>query len=282
MVLRLQIYPSLLTLLLKIVLTKENHLMKMERVRFALRWAFGHFLVSALVASLAACLVFLVWYPSPWRQMLGVASIFVLVAVVDLVCGPLLTLVLASPHKSRRERWVDLTLVGLIQLGALGYGLHAVYSARPVVLVFEVDRLTIVTANEVQADQFQAAPPGLQVFPWWGVLRVGLRPAENSNEYLDSLSLSLEGVSQSMRPNWWVPYDDQTRVAIMAKVKPLAALIGKRPQDAAELEQAAMRAGQPIDKLFYLPLTSSTETSWIALIDASGEMVDHAPVDGFD
>jgi len=252
------------------------------RFGFALSWALGHFLVSGIVVSLAAGAVFIGWYPEPWRDILGVAGIFGMVVVVDLVCGPLLTLVLASPRKSNRERWVDLALVGLIQLGALGYGLHAVYSARPVVLAFEVDRLSIVTANEVQADQLQAAPTGYQSLPWWGLLRVGLRQAENSQEFLDSVSLALAGVTQSMRPNWWTPYDDQTRAAIKAKAKPLSALIGKRPQDAAELEQAGRRAGQPVDKLFYLPLTSSTETSWIALIDGSGEMVGHAPVDGFD
>jgi len=238
--------------------------------------------VSALCVALAASIVFLAWYPQPWRAILGVAGIFGILVVVDLVCGPLLTLVLANPNKSKRERWVDLALVGLIQLVALGYGLHAVYSARPVVLAFEVDRLSIVTANEVQSDQLQAAPSGYQYLPWRGVLRVGLRQAENSQEFLDSVSLSLEGVSQAMRPSWWTPYGDQTRAAIRAKAKPLSALIGKRPQDAATLEEAAKRARQPVGKLFYLPLTSSTETSWVALIDASGEMVGHAPVDGFD
>jgi hypothetical protein len=59
---------------------------------------------------LAALLVFGIWYPSPWRQLLGVAGVFGLVVGVDLVCGPLLTLVLASPKKSRKERWVDLSL----------------------------------------------------------------------------------------------------------------------------------------------------------------------------
>ena len=214
--------------------------------------------------------------------MLGVAGIFVMVVVVDLVCGPLLTLILASPHKSKRERWVDLTLVGLIQLGALAYGLHAVYSARPVVLAFDVDRFTIVTGNEVLTDQLVAAPPGLRDLPWLGVMRVGLRSAAHSQEYLDSISQAMEGVSQAMRPSWWVAYDDQTRAAIKARAKPLTILFDKRPQDAALLEQAAKHAGQPVGQLFYLPLTSSKETSWIALINASAEMVGYAPVDGFD
>ena len=252
------------------------------RLKFAAGWAFRHLLISALVVALAASLVFFVWFPDPWRAMLGVATVFGLVVVVDLVCGPLLTLVLASPDKSKRERWIDLIFVGLIQLVALGYGLHSVYSARPVVLAFEVDRLHIVTANEVQVDQLKDAPSGLRDLPWRGVLHVALRPAISTQEFLDSLNMSLGGVSQSMRPNWWVPYDDQTRAAILAKAKPLSALIGVRPQDAAVLEHAAKRSGQPVSQLFYLPLTSSKEQSWVALIGATADMVGYAPVDGFD
>jgi hypothetical protein len=52
----------------------------------------GHLVISAAVVALAALLVFGGWYPSPWRQLLGVAGVFGLVVSVDLVCGPLLTL----------------------------------------------------------------------------------------------------------------------------------------------------------------------------------------------
>lgn len=254
----------------------------MERLRFALRWAIGHFLVSALVVALTACLVFLVWYPAPWRQMLGVASIFGVVVVVDLVCGPVLTFVLASPAKSRRERWVDLAAVAFIQLGALGYGLWSVYGARPVVLVFEVDRLFIVTANEVQTELLDRATSEFKKLPWSGVARAGLRESVSAQEYLSSVEQSIQGVTQAMRPNWWRSYDHEVKNALRQKAKPLADLMRKRLNETGELEQAAVRAGHAVEELYYLPLTSSKEMAWVALLDASGEIVGYAPVDGFD
>lgn len=256
-------------------------MIKMERLRFALRWALGHFVVSALIAALAACLVFLAWYPAPWRQMLGVSVIFGLVVVVDLVCGPILTFVLASPAKSRRERWTDLTLVALIQLSALGYGLWSVYGARPVVLAFEVDRLFIVTANEVQTELLDQAPKGLQRLPWAGVVRVGLRESTSPGEYLSSVEQSIQGVTQAMRPNWWRSYDD-VKPALRQKARPLVELMNKRPTQSNELKQTAIRAAHRVEDLYYLPLTSSKEMAWVTLLDASGEIVGHAPVDGFD
>lgn len=252
------------------------------RLRFALRWALGHFFVSAVVVALAASLVFFVWYPAPWRQMLGVAAIFGIVVVVDLVCGPLLTLVLASPNKSKRERWVDLTLIALIQLSALTYGLWSVYGARPVVLAFEVDRLFVVTANEIQRELLSQAPQRMQSLPWAGVLQVGLRESTSPQEYLNSVEQSINGISQSMRPNWWSPYDEKVKTALRQKVKPLVELIEKRPYQADELREAALRTGNSVDVLSYLPLTSSKEMAWVALIDGAGEMVGYAPVDGFD
>lgn len=249
---------------------------------FAARLALMHLFMSVLVASAAAGLVFSLLYPSPWRQMLGISSIFGLVVIADVICGPLLTFVLSSPFKSRRERIVDLSLIVVIQLLALGYGLSSVYSARPVILAFEVDRLFLVTANEVQVELLPKAPGELRRLPHVGVTQVGLRQATSALEYLHSVELSIQGVTQAMRPNWWTLADDQLRSAMRKRAKPLNELIAKRPAEATKLTEAANRSGYGDDGLYYLPLTSSKESSWVALINNAGEFVGAAPVDGFD
>lgn len=253
-----------------------------NRWHFACQWAGRHFVVSAVVVAIAAGITFFGWYPAPWREMLGVASIFGLVVFVDLVCGPLLTFVLANPRKSSRERWVDLALIATIQIAALGYGLWAVYSARPVVLVFEVDRFFVVTANEVQTKLLGQAPEGLRALPVFGVNRVGLRESKSSEEYLESVGLSVQGVTQAMRPNWWKPYDEAMKSAILQKSKPLENLLVKQPHLSREIIRAAKQSGQSVENLRYLPLTSSRELAWVALLDLSGEVVAYAKADGFE
>ena len=109
----------------------------MSRLSFASRFALRHLLLSASVGLLSAAYVFGLLYPPPFQAMLGVGPMFLLLLAVDVVCGPLLTLVLASPQKSRRAQWVDWSLVGVLQVLALSYGLHTVWVARPVVLAFE-------------------------------------------------------------------------------------------------------------------------------------------------
>ena len=251
-----------------------------HRLHFALRYALRHLFLSLGVALASAAVVFGLWYPAPYRQMLDVGHIYLLVLAVDVVCGPLLTLVLASPTKSRRERWLDFSLIGVIQLAALAYGMHSVWVARPVALVFEADRLVVVTANEVHTDALPKAPPGLRQLPWAGVLKAGTRKPTSNAEFMRSVEQGLAGISTAVQPDWWLPWADAGD-AMRTRVKPLTDLITRRPADAAKLQDAAQSAGHPAADLRYLPLVSSKTLDWVALLDGQMNMVGWAPVDGF-
>lgn len=250
------------------------------RLKYASRWALLHLAVSAVVALISAVVVFGLWYPQPWRQMLGVTNVFFLVVIADVICGPLLTLILVNPRKSIRERWLDVSLIGLIQIVALAYGLFSVFSARPVILAFEVDRFVVITANEVQIEDLPKALPELQTLPWFGVTLVALRPSANTEDYLLSLEETINGVSQPMRPGWWRPYKE-AKTDIAARALPLISLLNKRPDRKDVLTQAITSTGLSIDQLQFLPLTSTKRSDWVALLNLSGEIVGSVNVDGF-
>lgn len=251
------------------------------RVQFAAMWALRHLAASAAVACLAALVVFGWWYGTPWRQLLGAGSIFGLIVAVDVVSGPLLTAVLASPRKSRRERWVDLSLVASIQLAALAYGMWSVYSARPVILAFEVDRLVVVTANEVQVDQLREALPEFQRLSWTGPQIVSLRKPRSSEEFLQSVEQSIQGMTQGMRPGWWRPYGEAVP-EMLKRANSFQSLIERRPADRDVLEKVAGQSGHSIANLRYLPLTSSKSDDWVALITDTGSVVGYAKVNAFE
>ena len=251
-----------------------------QRLHFAAHYALRHLFLSLLVALTSAGVVFGLWYPAPYRQMLDVSHIYLLVLAVDVVCGPLLTLVLASPKKSRRERWLDFSLIGLIQLVALAYGMHSVWAARPVALVFEVDRLVVVTANEVQEDGLAKALPGFRQLPMAGVLKTGTRKPVNNEEFMRSVEQGLAGLSLAAQPDWWQPWADSLP-AMRQRAKPLAELLARKPRAAPALQDAARTAGHPVAELRYLPLVSSKTLDWVALLDEQLDMVGWAPVDGF-
>ena len=54
-----------------------------SRFRFAAHYALRHLLLSLGVALASAAVVFGQWYPAPYRQMLDVGHIYLLVLAVD-------------------------------------------------------------------------------------------------------------------------------------------------------------------------------------------------------
>jgi len=76
------------------------------------------------------------WYPTPHFSLSGGWDGLKILAGVDLVLGPLLTLVVFNIKKPKKELVMDLSLIVLMQFAALGWGLNAVYQQRPVATVF--------------------------------------------------------------------------------------------------------------------------------------------------
>ena len=99
------------------------------------------------------------WYPYPYRELSGGRELFALVVAVDVVLGPLITLVIFNPAKTRCHLVMDFTVIGLLQVAALAYGLWTVFVARPVHLVFEYHRMAVVHAIDVDSDLLAKAPP---------------------------------------------------------------------------------------------------------------------------
>ena len=141
-----------------------------------------HFCLSLGAAVFAAALVFGLWYPFPYRELSGGRELFLLVIAVDVICGPLLTLVLFNPAKARTELWRDLGLVALIQLGALSYGLGTVWEARPLFLVQEIDRFKVIAIPNFRGASITELPNALQPHWWKGPLPVAIREPNDVQE----------------------------------------------------------------------------------------------------
>lgn len=257
--------------------------MSRPRPKAAARAALVHLGVSLIVAGVTGAVMFGLWFPYPYRDLAGGQHLFWILIGVDVVCGPLLTSVLFNPAKSRRELTLDLSLVALVQLAALVYGLHSVSLARPVILAFETDRLVAVSAAEINTADLPLAPPNFQALSWTGPVLVGTRTPRDGNETLKSIELSTQGIEPSARPGWWQSYE-KSRPVVQQRMKKLDVRRAKLPQGKqAIVDEAAKKTGLPVDQLYYLPLVSQKQLdTWIALLDAEGTIKGYAPIDGFE
>lgn len=252
------------------------------RLKTAAGAALKHLALSCVLAMAAAALVFGAWYPFPYRDISGGASLFALLICVDVAIGPLLTLVAFDRRKTRAHLFRDLGVIFVLQLAALCYGMWTMFEARPVWLALEGDRFRVVSAAELDMTTLVEASPDFQRLSVTGPRLIGARLAKNTDrDYLDSLKLSMGGLHPALRPSRWVPYDTQ-REGVRSELKPLDVLRQKRPQDAQAIDNAVRDAGLPIERLGYLPLHSRTHSDWIVVLDRqAAQPVAFAHVDGW-
>lgn len=225
-----------------------------------------HLALSLGVAALAALLVFGLWYPYPYRDSSGGRELFLLLVTVDVILGPLITLTVFNRKKPRSQLVRDLAVVGLIQLAALAYGLWTVCVARPVHLVYENDRFTVVHAIDVPVELLSQAPAEVQKMPLTGPTLLALRPFRDANEKGEATLMALQGLALSARPDLWQAYD-QARPRVLAAAKPLAELKQRFPTQQGLIDAAVQASQQPANQLVYLPMVER-KSFWTVLLDA--------------
>ena len=243
-------------------------------------FAFGlHFLATAMLGAIAAALIFLVWFPSPFATMIGGTELFMLVVGCDLVLGPLLTLVIYNPRKKRRELIFDYSVVGTVQIAMMVYGVYIVAGTRPVAVAFNRDRLELVTARDVSAAELAAARlPEYAALPLTGPRYVAIQvPAADQQ---DALFQSLQGNEEHQRPKFYAPYSAGLE-EIRKRARGIDVLEKKFPDYAPALDAAVREAGLAPGTARWLPV-HHRRGFWTAIVDpASGRPLAYAAVDPY-
>ena len=175
---------------------------------------------------------------------------------------------------------MDFAVVALLQFAALGYGLWAVFAARPVHLVFEYSRMSVVHAIDVDSDLLAKAPPSLQTLPVTGPTVIALRPFKNPAEQFDATTAALKGFPLAARSDLWQAYEP-VRADVLKEAKPVAELRARFSNQAAQIDRAIAATGKPVTDLRYLPLLSR-KTAWTVLLDTTtAEPLGYLPLDSF-
>lgn len=239
-----------------------------------------HFCASLIVALLAAMLVFGLWYPYPYREISGGRELFLLVVSVDVLLGPLITLAVFNRAKPMEELRRDLVIVVLIQLTALTYGLWTVSVARPVHLVFEIDRFRVVHAIDIAPELLKKTPSDTVALPFTGPTLLAVRPFHDSQENLDATLAALQGVQLGARPDLWQPYA-LAIPRILAAALPVKTLKMRFPSSAAKMDQLVSAAGANPETAVYLPMVGRN-SFWTVFIDpVTAQILATMPLDPF-
>ena len=246
--------------------------MNTARIRTAFK-AFGiHFGISLLVAALVAILVFTIWYPYPFRELAGGRDLFILVIAVDIICGPLLTSILFSSTKPKKELVTDISLVVIVQLLALGYGIWNVWLARPVYLVNDGNRFHVVTQIALDIKGLNYLSNELKPSLFKGPTKVAQREmsAQEHTQFDPILQSGSKSVYQL--PQLYVAYDGAKAYQNAQSVN---ALLKVMPNKSAEFEAIAKVSGLADTQSLRFAYVLGQD-AWFGLLNPAGDIVGYS------
>ncbi len=252
-----------------------------RRLQASSRIAFIHFACGILWAVVLAIPVFGLWFQYPYGEIAGGKNFFLVILAVDIVCGPFLTFILYDPDKEKWKWRVDLTIVLVLQIGIMAYGVERLITMRPVLLSFEGDRFRVVRANDISTRQLSEAKSSFANYSWTGprLIAAKLLPS-NDPGYMDSLVRSVNGEPPSFRPSRWEDYNLHL-VNIRASLKPLSAL-SLDEVSRMRLKEIEVKCGCQKSSLGYLPLISNAIDDWVVVVSVESAFpVGYLNIDGW-
>lgn len=236
-----------------------------------------HLLISAAVAGALVAFMLTVWYPWPLFDLAGGSGLMLILVGVDVVLGPLITLIIFRAGKKGLR--FDLALIAALQLAALLYGVHAVYAVRPVYLAFTIDRFNLVTALDLDPadlqrpadEQFRKLPLGR---PRYVAAILPQAPAERERILMSGVT---GGKDLHQLPQYYRPYETHARDAL-AKAKPLSKLNERNPKVVGEFLASS---GRKSESVVYLPLVARHGDGAVLMDSVSGAPVGMLKIDAW-
>lgn len=236
-----------------------------------------HLLCSAAVLSLFLTVIMLFWYPSPYFQADGGWTVLRILILVDLVLGPLLTLIVYQPGKPSLR--FDMSCIVLMQVGALLYGGLTIYQGRPEFVVFAVDRFTTVAPAEIEGELDKLRYPDLAEEAIRGPRLVVARlPDDTEKRHSILFSAAAGGRDVEHMPEYYEPYPPDLQ-ELRARSLALADYALADPGVKAALDAFIEdRGGVPDDYLF-LPLVGKNRDMVMVLSSGDGRPVGAIGID---
>ena len=203
------------------------------------------------------------WYPYPLFGTDGGWQGIQLIAFVDIVLGPLLTLIVFKKGKPRLK--LDLAIIAVIQFSALLSGTWVVYKEQPALVVFLENSFRTVTAAQLIEQDFPLSSVKQYKNSYIPMAFVKIPDDADALLKLRAESLRL-GRPLSLYAELYEKLNDEHRQTIRSFSLDMADFVKNRPQSKAIYEGFLKQNAVDQEKLIYLPLYSRYEIV-IAVLD---------------
>lgn len=232
-----------------------------------------HLTLSAAIAASVIALMLLLWYAPPFFSALGGKQVLLILLGVDVTLGPLFTLIIFNPLKSRKALTFDLSVIAILQTAALIYGMSVVFQARPVFVVFSKNSFDLVTANMLSNEDIaKAKNPIYRSLPLTGPIYVYSEMPTDIKERNEVVWGAFSGKDLPEYPQYYMPYDEHMAVAGRA-AKPLAELKKLNPYHTADIENSIRASGRVESDIGFLPLRAKYHDQVVLVGRSDGKIL---------
>lgn len=232
-----------------------------------------HLAMSAVIGSAVLALMLLVWYPHPIFEAVGGQQVLMILLGVDVTLGPFITLLIFNTKKSRRALTFDLSVIAVMQLMALLYGMSVVFQARPAYLVFSKDSFDLVTANMLSEDDLaKAKNPEYRSLPLTGPVYVYSEMPADIKERNEVVLSAFSGKDLPQFPEYYKPYAEHMVAAGQAASR-LVELKKINPARATEIDDAIRASGRSEADLGFVPLRAKYRSLTVLVGKSDGKIL---------
>lgn len=235
-----------------------------------------HFAISFVVLATIFALVLWRWYPPALFGMAKAGPLLSVLAGVDLVLGPLLTLLIYRHGKKGLK--FDLAFIAVAQVAALGFGLHTVWESRPAYIVGTSDRFRLVFANEIDPPSAAKAPAEYRHAPWFGPEVVSAPLPDDPKARFEAMIAAMTGLEIQYDPSKYVPYPAANGEPAKKALPAREVLSAAAPAERAAWRNAFARHRDVRDPAL-LPLQSTRGSASVIVDRADGRILGYVALD---
>jgi hypothetical protein len=221
-----------------------------------------HIGISLVIFFAILAFIMYFWYPQPFFASDGGWQGIRIIAAVDLVLGPVLTLIVFKPGKPRLK--MDLTIIGLVQAGALAWGIWVVHFERPIAAVFLDDTFHTVTANDMKSRGMTREK--LNTFgdrtPVW--IYSELPDSTKDVETLLKEAMSL-GRSIHLFIEYYKPMNEDAKNTMLTKGFDLADWVKDKPEDKKIYDDFINKYSSEKDNMIFFHWDARYDKNFVAL-----------------
>ena len=232
-----------------------------------------HLLFSAILIGAFMYVVMFQWFPGHLFYFENVWEGLRILVPVDAILGPVLTLIIFAPGKKGLK--VDLGIIAILQIAALGYGGHAIYGSKPELIAFVGDRFEVITRSSYERDKVPAEVEAL--YGEANPVAIYPLPAQTPEERQEFILNNVQYQTHAERYRPLTDHKDKVleRSLTIDNIKPT------EPEDIALLESFQRRYDPDKHALFILQGTLK-ESIIVSLNMETYEVQDYLAIDPWE